>query len=649
MKKLLILMILMLTITISGANAALVPSDFNFFTYDNATYDLLTGVYEEDINYSTTNRILIPNNSNDNTLYFNNINFHHILFYDDFNTYIGYANTDNTTLQLASYLGYDLNSATGEIVWPDGAKKFALIVYNYGDTRAQTAYTYDSIDIEAYNGKTYREIFGSTNEYDTVDFPDGDILYGSGYSINSITDSLTTQYFGRDYNNVLQDLISWNVDNELTNTIRFLKDVQSVLPFKSTVDTSTLGLIALKIGDITYPVVTFSSMGALDYPCIAIRESGYLYIKVNKSTLGGILSSDFELYLQSNEVEFIYELDTSITRADEFTYISTIDIGDEPFIYNFSQIFGLGSEPTTEEFEIMKEYYLLNVDVSGLELTYNQIINNNELMPTTGYVNLANSYNFIYDDDILSFDKFDESASYFYSRVNIVLPESSYYINYNFKTDIFNEGFNFRYEINSATNYVGFYYDIPTDFVNEAFIYNGDITQLRFLPQFSTLNTSRTFYLNFSYSHVFDLTDIFTENHEPDIETFEGYYNIWVDPLDDYYLYYYQAANISTLEIHYIYDDTPAADPDAQNTIDDSLTAIGVDTEESKVFLALGIMILAAVVIGLKLQSTSFVILAEVVLTLIFTMLGWFSFWILLLIALSFVLLIIRLGLKGGN
>ena len=46
---------------------------------------------------------------------------------------------------------------------------------------------------------------------------------------------------------------------------------------------------------------------------IAISASGEIRIRANKATIGGNTSLDFEAYLQANDVDFRYELETPIT------------------------------------------------------------------------------------------------------------------------------------------------------------------------------------------------------------------------------------------------------------------------------------------------------------------------------------------------
>ena len=98
------------------------------------------------------------------------------------------------------------------------------------------------------------------------------------------------------------------------------------------------------------------------------------------------------------------------------------------------------------------------------------------------------------------------------------------------------------------------------------------------------------------------------------------------------------------------YDDTPPEAPDFQTTFDDTLDGIGVDTVQEKLFGAFLIMGVIAVLLGLKFKNVAIVILSQILLIFIFTVIGWFSMWFILVIAILFVLMLILKGLsKGGE
>jgi len=432
MKKLFFVFSLLLMLSISGVHAASISNALDFSTYDNKTYNLESGVWEDNINYSSTNRVVIPLNSEDNTLYFNNSSFHHIVFFNEFNNYIGYANTDKVVLELSMYIGYDV--AADKIIVPDTARKFALIVYNYNDTRLQTAVSYGLGDTLTYN-----DIFG----FDTV--------YGGS---NNLLDNPV----------FYDDLNFWSC----SVGVSYCDVTDGVATVESSSD-----------GDSLYR----------DYTHIT-GHTYYLFASAKRVGFGDIKLIDYSL------------------EGSPFEYI------------NYS----------VDEFDIYSIYGVADIDAVN-DIQFRNF--------GGGYTNL----------------------------------------------DI---------------NGVGLY----------------------------------------------DLTAIFGINREPTQTIFEGYKTIWEDPYSEEYDEYYFLINLTSLTVSYMYDNTPSVPLDAQTTLDDKLTLLGADNEEMKVFMALGIMIIAAVFIGLKTKNSIFVIMAEAVLILIFTMLGWFSFWILLLIALICVLALFKTILK---
>lgn len=673
MKKLFFIFTMLLFLTLTGVRGATAYNTLDFDIYDNYKHDLLTGSYEYDINYSTTNRIVIPLNSGDHTLYFSNINFHHILFYDAFNNYLGYSNVDtNVDLELSTYIGYEVDEVNNKILAPDKATSFALIVYNYGDTRSQTAMTYESIDDIIFNGLTYRDIFAGTNIYSTPNSPDDDILYGSGYSLGGAPDTTTKHWNGRDFNNIVQNATLGNtsLDDLWVSGGAFTISASelSLLDYIFSTDTGVKENQLLEINNITYTLVTFGNFSIQEgNNAFAISNTGILYIAFNDLSDKGITKetpTTAESFLQSNDVEFLYELNAFELRVDNFAYLKFIDIGDEPFIYNFTDIFGT-TFPELTDFDEWALYYDLYKDVSGIELSYNDIfgtdnnfggsnnlILNGDFSLGTG---LASYWSGYYSD---SFNNNNEGQYYepsfgvpnrygIYQQNVSIIEDNSYYIG-------------FDVDIESTEDFIIRVYENTVHFdpiywnSNQEGALSGLVVSLGTLDSLIVWRTEASILTIGDYTildnvNIYDLTDIFSVNHEPSIEIFEDYIDVWTDPHNYDYNVYFQSASLSTITINYMYDDTPMADPDAQTTIDDSLTNIGVDSTEMKVFLAFGIMIVVAIFIGMKTQNSSFIILSEVVLVLIFTLLGWFSFWILLLMALSFVLLIIRKGLKGGE
>lgn len=194
MKKLLILTMTILSfVGLNVVSADIVTDSYALTVYDNYKYDLITGQKEYDELYSITTMNLIGNYYIDDEIDLSSQNFHHILFFNNYNAYLGYANTNASTLELSTHLS-DFDITGNVITFPVGATKFALMTYNYEEVRDGVAYTYPSIDEVAYNGLTYRQIFENSNLYgQTFPFSDSHILYKTGL-YNDTNDSFEGIY-----------------------------------------------------------------------------------------------------------------------------------------------------------------------------------------------------------------------------------------------------------------------------------------------------------------------------------------------------------------------------------------------------------------------------------------------------------------------
>ena len=766
MKKLLIFLSLLLFLTLTNVNAASVYDDFEFDVYDNKTYDLETGAWEDNINYSSTNRVVIPMNSEDNTLYFNNADFHHILFYDAFNKYLGYANTGYSTLELSLHIGYDVYEAEPvySIEAPENATKFALVVYNYNDTRLLTAYTYPSIDTVAWEELTYRDIFEDLDNliingdfedttptvvntrnvfdyeqaildnsspvlvtqttYDSRDvlyyihdatangikFMEGDFDVFTQYTIHIESYSLGNSanliiyYTDASTDTIILSADAWyttEITTDVGKTIDYISPYYFANPSSVYLDIDTM---QIEVGTTATDFIEYEV--TVDYPdnwlfsssapYIADVVSGELNLSSSISTLvyqavpvttGHTMYYKGEHFLNNsmnnirvyNGVTYNVMTDNIIVGEQNFSYIwlmegdysnitfyysqntgTFIDVTlDNLVLYDFTEI-GFSTMPTATEFEEMQEYYELYKDVSGIELSYNDIFGS--------YTQFGGDNNLILHGDFSLDSNSDGLADSWdiYANINTSLINNEQYIqltldnqNLILTQDIILPLEHIVYVnslVSSDTLDYSYYYIGGTNVdLSRTTLYHSDNSFTHIIQEttnriyLGNLNANILDILIFKEIVLYDLTSIFAANHEPEIDTFDGYYAVYVDPLQSDYDSYLHAINLISLEIQYSYDDTPTAPLDTQTGIEDSLDTLGVGDSDTKVFLALGIMVIAAVVIGLKTKSTMLIIMTEVILTLIFTMLGWFSFWILLLMALGFTLLILRKGIKGGH
>ena len=128
---------------------------------------------------------------------------------------------------------------------------------------------------------------------------------------------------GYDFNDVVQSATTWNNVNVLTTTQEFIKDLTSLLDYKTALNDGVLGKILLKIGNITFKTVlnTYSSVNDEEnLVSLNSNSSGTpdaIKIRVNKTTYP--TTTEFEAYLQANDVTFQFELDVYTNE----TYIET--------------------------------------------------------------------------------------------------------------------------------------------------------------------------------------------------------------------------------------------------------------------------------------------------------------------------------------
>lgn len=190
--------------------------------------------------------------------------------------------------------------------------------------------TYNNIQIEEGSSATTYESF-ELSEY-------------IGYEkrrIYDIYDTDTYQYIDRDFNDVVQSATNWTLSQTDTTTYRFEKDLTSslgnYLPTDGGVNPAN---IYLKIGDTVLPVYTQNgtpNQFTLDVESVVLTTTGVLRIKILQSKLTGNTSSDFETFLQANDVEFIFELDTPIEYLPFLTYDRYLYSPDLDVLFNMEE------------------------------------------------------------------------------------------------------------------------------------------------------------------------------------------------------------------------------------------------------------------------------------------------------------------------
>ncbi len=161
MKKLIIFILMFFTIPTISVFAVTETITYDVTVYDDKGYDLLTGKFIDMPSYATTNRLLVNSESID----FSSDTFHHVLYWDQNNNYIGYSNSQYSNLQLSTYIPAAINNY---ITMPLNTKFVAFMVSSGVE-----------VPIPALNDQTLEEVFGQGNLLDSEqlvtngDFSDG--------------------------------------------------------------------------------------------------------------------------------------------------------------------------------------------------------------------------------------------------------------------------------------------------------------------------------------------------------------------------------------------------------------------------------------------------------------------------------------------
>lgn len=633
MKKLILISFILFTLTLSsiiGVNAAPVYDDFDFTVYDNEKYDLLTGFKSTDDLYSITNKIHLDKDLIADEVIFSNDDFHHVLFFNEFNAYLGYVNTDKSDLQLSTWINGDV-AIDGSLNIPNGVDKIALMNYNYDELRDNIIYENEDIDNIAWDSLSYRDIFEGNNLILNPTFETTDDWFGT-LGIFSIVD-YEGELNGYTSAASLQTIRQTAIPDIIINGNEYYVSVDTLYPVYyesfhiSQYTAAVFGTFLDYTDDIT-EMTTFNDTFIADD-----GDSDYIF--------------------------FIYEKGSPIDHGDD-VYI------DNVYLYDLTDIF-TSNLPDATEFQTMKLYYDTYINAVD-EISYNDIYSNsliengNFKSDITGFSSLF-ALSFVWSDDVNT-----GAARIRGDGVNtsFLIKDNGFNVNvdniYYIRADFYNNTYatlNYLqiqdngapYSINNVESLDVSSYAAGWNTLSGLWVSNTNFNQ-RLLINFAFPSPylATTFWSYADNVMVFNLSSIFGYVDD-DItnDWIELHYQTWLDPYGDAYTVYYPAANLITLDIDYSWDDTPAADPDAITSIDEGLVKMGVLTDELKVFLAFAIMIIAAIFIGMSTHNSTFIILAEAVLIIIFTMLGWFSFWILLLMALVFTLLILRKGIKGGN
>jgi hypothetical protein len=123
MKKLIIFVLLLFSFPILNINA-IEEIDYTVTINEGYSYNLNNGVYSANAIYASTNRLRIYTNE----IKLNADTFHHVLYWDTSNRYIGYSNSQYASIELDKYIPIEYSG--GILTLPANTKFVAFMIFN---------------------------------------------------------------------------------------------------------------------------------------------------------------------------------------------------------------------------------------------------------------------------------------------------------------------------------------------------------------------------------------------------------------------------------------------------------------------------------------------------------------------------------------
>jgi len=619
MKKLYILTLLFLTFTgLQVASAA--TFSLAFETYEGLGYDLTTGKAFNDINYSSTEKMVLGATIDNQQIELTNTNFHHLLFFDKYNRYIGYINGNQTTLENSKYLGYDADAIT---TIPPTAKFFTIVNYDYTKTRELTAVTNPTIDDIAWGSLTYRDIFGDSL------FQTGanNIVNNGDFSIDSDSNGLADTWAG------FSDTV-YTLNNGIQQTV---------------VTNNQYEGIAAPVTRYIYNHVYYLYF---DYKAVGVWN-----VHLNNGIYQNVIPLIEDDTWRNINLVYTYPSDnllgSHVLKFQNYTLnVETLSL-DNVLMYDLTTLFAGQAMPTQEQFETMLDFYKLYVDAPET-LTYIDIFGDS--IYGSGKTNLIEYGDF-------SFDAFGWSltnaSAIFNSGVVTVSPliansyfaltqnginfidQHKYYSSYKLSFETVNDYVpkNFQFRYNNLVNIDFFIQPQEQKYSNITANTFGDRngTYIRFIFDSPLVNTNDFFTVK--EVMVYDLTSTFNAGLEPDQSTFESYYNFYLDPLDSSYNGYYTITSLDALTFSYDYTTGDAAELDADTGLNNLLGDINFTDANDKVFLSLVILIGIIAITGILSKNPALTFGVSGAAYSALVVFGWLPSWTLVIIGIIVMIL----------
>lgn len=667
MKKLLLILTMLITLPLLALQVnASDTYNYDYVVAEDVAYNLETGKLYDLIGSSVTNRMTYVAEAVNEEIILNTQTFHYMLFWDKNNNFLGYRTTTYTTYTN----DYKIGPTATAVIPPVGTKTFAFMGLDID--------TYLDQDIEGYDTLSYRDMFEDTELIVNGDLPTDNPLgnaiyeydidrYIEGYNL-TYRDVFGDSLFGTGKTNLVENgddfSLGWSLGNA-TGSV-----TNGVYSFTAT---ALYGRLQQQFSTVLNNSYYINARVKSDSSLVRLVPSGINSAGVSHSGSGNyeILSGIF-----TNTTGSSAYIQISDFRTTGWTQIDV----DYVMVYNLTDIFGAGNEPSIEDFEEMLAYYQGVAEYEPI-ITYPKY-NLNGVEDTDDYVKIFRDYNNRLQNDILSVNVIIENiltnthtfkmfnvgyiksatANDVNSNIYLKIDDTSYKVVSSDYIDITDEENlvavdttgNLKIRVDKSTytdvatflsylqaNDVDLIYQAPIDLLRENLdLYVSD--------EYIDINYYKDkYYYNPTENIIYNLSDMTDIGDEPTVSEFERYLEFYDHA--DYYSVDFSSTSLEQILPTYFYDTPAQEDFSIWDRIDNALDNAGAGSETSKILISVAIIIAIVLLLYLVFKaSTSIILLVSTIFYIFFAVIGWYPAWLNLLVLLIILFLVFIL-LKGGG
>ncbi len=649
MKKLLLLILLFLSISAISVFAVITRVDYTITFIDNYKYDLDTGAYTADPAWATTPRITIKA---DDLKIDTAIHFHHCVFFNQLNQYLGYFNGADTTYAGPMYLG-DFAGLT--VVIPSGATKFALMVDKLGVNREIPGYeltdkTYTGLINAAAvgpftnlitNGTFASDLTGWSNSGGTAIWQAGRI-YADGekdfQTVQTGTLPAGDDYFVRMDYEVSADLVGYTeasgnaiIDLSTVGRVDFDGDAGESWIDGSINKTNSYAFAIGNVFSLSVITETDTSTAISNFfpqkPVYNLDEEGFfranssntLWVRLNKSRMigwddgwtSGQKVTAFKAWLSTNNLVVYYKLSgvvPSFTFADLKTSLN---------YFSSNNLWLTASWDWADKTNMPDQTYALFNDLEDdfyTSGTYSLGGARNTLtLPTPNDLD----FDFVVDPGGTAFGNIIEYGSGISAKIGTVTIDDVLILEWSVWTPTWIDNV-IAYDLDEFTAIGATLMNIQrTEFYNN--LVYGSAAHYAFFADWLAVNWA---YLD-EVEYMHDLQSTVATN-----------YAQWLADYNHYNLY--TPISFATFDNTIAYADVDIPEPDERTVIEkinDYFTDLGAGAAYIKTIVAIVIMVVFVVALAIIKAPRPIILLTGVLLFVLFSVFGWLPAWLIILVA----------------